>query len=521
MKNKKTKRFTKTLTAVWLLLLLGMLFAMPQQAYAIRPIEGLTEKTIHLDLGTGHESGVDQSKLTEALTRNNFTDISIEGSTVTAKVWDDGTLTAGKVQMNLYSCFMESIPSKLQLQVWYIGQKTLAQYAARQEFYDERDDQTPLADGKTYYVLWGDRMEKTVEIELAAPLCGTVVTLEYEDPEHPECGYDASTVNVRPDAAIRNTNLTVQPGKYGSGLVWMASSSYRDYFIGTMEAGETYNAHIEFQADFPIRFNSLDPPAVTVNGEEVTSFGYAGIPDLQAVDVSIAAVHDLQEHPEVPATCHAEGVAGYWECRGCGKKFADAACTTEIDAPVVLPVDRNAHDWGKPVWTWGSDLSEAKAVFTCTQHKGYSYTAEAALKDGTIVTDASVKAKKHDDVKKPYTAAILGPDGREYMDTAEEVLKATHRIRKTKKAKDGKTVDLDVKTDVLEYSVNGLDISGKIPVLVPSYDKEGRFLGVDVLTRAAEPPAAADENAHSIKILWIDGDSFAPRTDAEEVERKE
>ena len=43
MKNKKTKRFTKTLTAVWLLLLLGMLFAIPQQAYAIRPIEGLTE----------------------------------------------------------------------------------------------------------------------------------------------------------------------------------------------------------------------------------------------------------------------------------------------------------------------------------------------------------------------------------------------------------------------------------------------------------------------------------------------
>lgn len=47
--------------------------------------------------------------------------------------------------------------------------------------------------------------------------------------------------------------------------------------------------------------------------------------------------HTLVAHEEVAATCTTEGCAAYWECSACGKKFSDAAGTTEITAVPTRP----------------------------------------------------------------------------------------------------------------------------------------------------------------------------------------
>ncbi|MBR6187216.1 MAG: hypothetical protein IKQ41_13275 [Clostridia bacterium] len=55
--------------------------------------------------------------------------------------------------------------------------------------------------------------------------------------------------------------------------------------------------------------------------------------------------HDLIETKKAEPTCTEPGTEAYWTCRreGCGKKFSDKDGKREIEAPIPIAVDKNAH----------------------------------------------------------------------------------------------------------------------------------------------------------------------------------
>ena len=63
------------------------------------------------------------------------------------------------------------------------------------------------------------------------------------------------------------------------------------------------------------------------------------------------ADHDTVHHDRVDPTCTTTGSIEYWQCSACGKKFSDAACTTEV-ANVTL--DKLPHSAGT---AWEKDTT--------------------------------------------------------------------------------------------------------------------------------------------------------------------
>ena len=81
-------------------------------------------------------------------------------------------------------------------------------------------------------------------------------------------------------------------------------------------------------------------------------------------------VHTPVMTAAVPAGCETDGAEAYWTCSGCGKLFADEACTQEIAAPVVIPA--TGHNWGE--WkvtkeaTENEDGSETRSCLNDPNH---------------------------------------------------------------------------------------------------------------------------------------------------------
>ena len=69
-----------------------------------------------------------------------------------------------------------------------------------------------------------------------------------------------------------------------------------------------------------------------------TEVSYTITPD---GDVALTAkfrhVHNLTEHPEVPATYLKPGTEAYWRCTKCEEMFSDVAGENKIDKPVTIP----------------------------------------------------------------------------------------------------------------------------------------------------------------------------------------
>ncbi len=77
--------------------------------------------------------------------------------------------------------------------------------------------------------------------------------------------------------------------------------------------------------------------------------------DYEAIDSFINEVKGT------PATCTDPGVADYWKCTMCGKKYSEAACVNEIQEPVAIDA-------------LGHDLKETKKVEpTCTEDGTEAY----------------------------------------------------------------------------------------------------------------------------------------------------
>ena len=72
-----------------------------------------------------------------------------------------------------------------------------------------------------------------------------------------------------------------------------------------------------------------------------------GNTEIDAADMVIpSAGHKLTHHGRVEASCTTAGSTEYWSCEVCGKNFADAEGSAEMDAAdIVIPA--MGHDFVK------------------------------------------------------------------------------------------------------------------------------------------------------------------------------
>ena len=227
--------------------------------------------------------------------------------------------------------------------------------------------------------------------------------------------------------------------------------------------------------------------------------------------------HDVTETADATfatitqATCE---TAGRGVCFAAFKNSLFVTQTKEVEIPAT------GHSYKLTSWTWADDFSKATALFTCEHDASHTEEVTATMKAGEIATDDSIVAQKFKDVEKPYTATVTGPDGEFYENTVTEILKATHKVHKHKSSDDGKSFDADVRIDSLTVEITGDGITEAAPLLVASYDKDGRFLGLAVVKKAAESPVEIAEDAESVKIFWVNAADDTPRCEDEEIDRK-
>ena len=232
--------------------------------------------------------------------------------------------------------------------------------------------------------------------------------------------------------------------------------------------------------------------------------------------ISAPENHTLVKTEAVPATCTTAGNIEYWNCSVCGKYFSDAGFTECEEGSWIVP--KTDHEYGEPTWEWSKDYSTVTATFTCKHDETHTLDRTASIKDGSIKPGKRIEAQRHADGSQDYTAKVTGPDGTEYKVETTQILPATHKVHKDKKSKDNKSMTIDVETDTLKAAVSG-EVSAAAPALIASYDKDGRFLGLEVVTKATEAVEPA-KGAESLKILWIDSSGYKPQSEAEEIVRE-
>ena len=134
-----------------------------------------------------------------------------------------------------------------------------------------------------------------------------------------------------------------------------------------------------------------------------------------AASVTVTVEHHTEAVAYVAPTCTEEGSKAYWYCTGCGKYFADAACTQEIteniDTWKVIPV--TGHAYGQPEFLWSADGKTCTVTFTCGNDAAHveTLTAEITsnLKTAPTCTEKGVTV---------YTAKVTF-EGKDYTATLE------------------------------------------------------------------------------------------------------
>ncbi|MBP5245478.1 MAG: hypothetical protein J6036_03380, partial [Clostridia bacterium] len=98
-----------------------------------------------------------------------------------------------------------------------------------------------------------------------------------------------------------------------------------------------------------------------------------------------------------------------------------------------------------------------------------------------------------------YSASAIF-DGVQYSDEKYTV----KTYNGTLSASDGRQISYSLMTDTGEFIAVGSDgyISAAQPILVASYDENGRFIGVSFVTKTFFAQRAVKSNASSVKIMW-------------------
>lgn len=134
-----------------------------------------------------------------------------------------------------------------------------------------------------------------------------------------------------------------------------------------------------------------------------------------AASVTVTVEHHTEAVAYVAPTCTEEGSKAYWHCTGCGKYFADEACTQEITEDIdtwkVIPV--TGHAYGQPEFLWSADGKTCTVTFTCGNDAAHveTLTAEITsnLKTAPTCTEKGVTV---------YTAKVTF-EGKDYTATLE------------------------------------------------------------------------------------------------------
>ena len=257
---------------------------------------------------------------------------------------------------------------------------------------------------------------------------------------------------------------------------------------------------------------------------------------------TVAAVYTV----EIAAKCTADGTGRYTS-----GKFSSNVFSIQYK-DVAIPATGHDYDFSDPTYVWNSSDTKVTATAYCTHNAAHKYTEVAevtsevtkpasCVEEGVRTYTASftkfAPASKTDSIEKTdHTPAeavqenLIAPtstkDGScdevvycsvchtEISRTAK-ILPATHKEHRTlNHSSDSKKVEVEVATDSGKVNIEG-SASPEAPVLVASFDENGRFAGVEFVS--SETAVDAASGAAKIRIFWIDNEA-RPLAEAAEVD---
>ena len=240
----------------------------------------------------------------------------------------------------------------------------------------------------TYYVIWFELIDE-VEVEVAAPVCGTSTTTNKNGNNEWDVNSQTNGPQVTiPGNAKYQIGGTIDDQEF-LGSAWVETSDNEEVtgpFIGTFEGGEKYNAYIMLTADFGYMF------------QRTNSSYYETISEVEAT-------HNLTHVDAVDATCTTDGSKEYYECSGCDKKFVDSDASEEI-TDVTIPA---GHDWNDWVVTKEATVDEAGSkTRTCKRDSSHTETEEIARLPYEVVEgkNQTIEAEEGEDLTVKANGSI-------------------------------------------------------------------------------------------------------------------
>ena len=142
---------------------------------------------------------------------------------------------------------------------------------------------------------------------------------------------------------------------------------------------------------------------------------------VQTRDVPVPALgHNMEFHPEVPATCTEAGRKTYWFCDSCNKYFADEGGATEISSD-SLTIPATGHDWSEVNYEWSLDNHSVTASRTCANDQSHDEFETVNATDA-ITTPATCET----DGVKTWTSAAFANSAFEVQTKTEPIPATGH-----------------------------------------------------------------------------------------------
>lgn len=176
-------------------------------------------------------------------------------------------------------------------------------------------------------------------------------------------------------------------------------------------------------------WKTVKPATCTEAGEEQRVCGVCGeVLETRAIE---KLTHAAAHVPAKAATCTEDGNIEHWSCESCGKLFADAACTDEIE--LTDTVEK----------ALGHDCAEIVVDPTCTED---GYTVHECQRCGDSYTDSKTEALGHAEklvgaadatcTEDGYTGDMVCSACGEVLRKGEVVPAAGHKVGAWKVAKE-------------------------------------------------------------------------------------